>query len=95
VVRRYSPWPFSSFHHSYRAQVLRHVFLKEVGVSSISLAAPGGLLGKVLTHVRKLALSLFGKSLGLSGVCCGAGGSVRCQFTVTSGGLQISLGVGG
>jgi hypothetical protein len=32
---------------------------------------------------------LFAKSLGLGGVCRGAGSAGRCQFAVSSGGLQI------
>jgi hypothetical protein len=76
-----------------RAQ-LQHLFLKEIGVSSISLAAPGGLLGKLMTHVGQLALPLFGKSLGLGGVRCRIGSSLRSQFAVTSGGLEISPGTG-
>jgi hypothetical protein len=73
---------------------LQHSSLKEIGVSSTSLAAPCVLLGKVMTEARKLAQPLLAKFLGLGGVCCSAGGSLRRQFAVSSGGLQISLGSG-
>ena len=69
-------------------------FLKEIGVSSVSLAARNGLLSQLMTHMRKLVLPLCGKSAGLGAVCCAIGSSLRCQFAVTGSNFEIGLGGG-